>query len=230
MVHTKRNNELFVTLSTKPKQPKYSFGGRYASTTATGEIPGPGAYNPPPVASGGRLRTAPAITICGKSREYGFGKGQDSPGPGAYTLPSSLRPISALRSSAGFGTTERNTRPRGADVPPPGSYDLGSVMGREGPKISIRGKPRYPPSAAGSPVGPGAYYNADFLGHKRGYNFGQGHRSWKTSGAGDMVGPGSYNLPETMGTGLAVSIKSRLKFKSHSTDAPILGPWTQFGY
>jgi hypothetical protein len=68
------------------------------------------------------------------------------------------------------------------------------------------------------------------LGRKRSYTFGIGHGDWKNASASDTVGPGSYNLPITFGQGPQISLKSRINQKSTAIDAPVLGPWTQFGY
>lgn len=221
MVFVKRENELFVTLSTKPRQPKWSFAGRHSQRDLRAGQPGPGSYNP-------RLSTAPAVSMSWRLPDRRGWRG--SPGPGAYTLPSTMRPVSAFGSSAGFGSSQRGVL-RKNEVPPPGSYDIGSLIGNEGPKVSLRGKPRDPYNArAGSTIGPGAYYNSEFLGRKRSYTFGIGHGDWKNASASDTVGPGSYNLPITFGQGPQISLKSRINQKSTAIDAPVLGPWTQFGY
>lgn len=66
----------------------------------------------------------------------------ESPGPGLYSTTDSPMGISKKKDapSYGFGTEHRDSRSNLHDVPGPGSYEKSSIIGKDGPSLTICGK------------------------------------------------------------------------------------------
>merc|ERR1719298_36643 len=97
-----------------------------------------------------------------RSPQYGFGCASrdnlrmlTNPGPGQYQP----RDPNNVSSKYGFGTAQRKGAPVRGDMPGPGAYNLGSLVGSEGPKYSAA-KRRDPARNTATP-GPGTYQPAD---------------------------------------------------------------------
>lgn len=218
-----RSQPLITNLSNVKASPKWSFKGK-ARDGRKSETPGPGTY--------GGSQEASKFT---RAPQYGFGcaprdnlRPMSAPGPGQYH-PKDPTQISA---QYGFGTAVRKAgAPLRGDMPGPGAYNLGSLVGSEGPKYSAA-KRREMNRSTATP-GPGTYQPGDgnnsMVGSPPRWGFGTSPREGRTLGA--VPGPGAYMNNSTL-TGPKYSLRSRLEVPRHqSTPGPGAhgGVYTQFG-
>eukprot|EP00744_Colponema_vietnamica_P001336 GILI01002225.1.p1 GENE.GILI01002225.1~~GILI01002225.1.p1 ORF type:complete len:456 (+),score=84.54 GILI01002225.1:159-1526(+) len=170
--------------------PKISMGARRPSTSPTA-VPGPGAYN------------ATVQAVADHSPTWKFGSSPQrslllsssyTPGPGSYTLGSSL----ARKGSNRFGTSARPGMAMPTPSPGP-AYDIPSFI-PDGPKhyITPRRKDISPQKSSFTP-GPGAYVPGS-LEKAPAIRFGTSNRTSMAMNTASP-GPGAYNShvgkPET---------------------------------
>jgi Sperm-tail PG-rich repeat len=256
----RRHDPLLVSLSTKAKLPKWSFGQRIRTAPSNLDIPGPGQYN-----IGSSFGSNSRITMKAKLSTW---VKSDGPGPGAYKVE---RPRSA-GPSFGVGDRKDGFYP-GRDSPGPGAYTVGSEWSPANDLFKGR-KRIYSGASFGvgdrSPLsrndrdipGPGSYAfksttripapsfgigDRPPLGR---YNdtpgpgsvsvkstlgadslkFSIGRRVDRQQRNPDLTGPGSYNLKSTVGEGLKFSLGRKIKEQRPQSADVMLGPFTQFGY
>lgn len=160
--------------------PHYGFGTAERGEIGAAASPGPAAYDP-----SGKHGMGPKWGM-GTAQRGNDGLSKDTPGPGAYTLPS--RTVDGPKYSAA-PRREDVTRTEG---PGPSAYTLRNSIG-DGAKFSIRARPSGRTSTQDDP-GPGAYDSSRSMGvtKRKGANWVFG-TSTRDGGTGYTApGPGAY--------------------------------------
>eukprot|EP00899_Mesostigma_viride_P012609 jgi/Mesvir1/21349/Mv20839-RA.1 len=172
--------------------PKFSFGTSKRSQVVSGDslgwVPGPGAYTPKNSAPGGV-----SIAPCLRLEVYSTAK--DSPGPGAYDVPTDFNRLGNQQrpktTPTGFGTDTNRSTWRGERTPGPGAYD-----------VDAGGKPRArSPNSKGFSFGLKTYTEVDARGALR-----------KAEAVSSAPGPGAYTMPGGKGISATLGDAATMKF------------------
>ena len=160
---------------TSPKKNSYAYSmaGRLEDIEKKKQlfVPGPGVYEPKPIASGvqnrfGKSRRSELDTLAGKC-----------PGPNQYKLPNLIGNDTPASS---FGTEKRTVDYELGKVPGPGCYPIKPIMGG-GLKITMNGKSNWDPEKREqlTKPGPGSYASdrGKVLGRAAAYSLGTESRN-----------------------------------------------------
>ena len=200
----------------KDKAPSYAINGRQKNA-AVSQLPGPGQYNPSKnfvtqkntfdisfasKLSNGRSDhltapgpgnyeikreiTGPIGAKFGSEARNKVKTSSDNPGPGSYKIQSTVG-----GSVFKFGTSQRGGAQIKSSAPGPGQYEPKRVIGNDGQKSTLLGRPKSVQKLHLTP-GPGAY-NADKKSNVPSYKLG---RELRTTGKNviNAPGPGQYKL------------------------------------
>lgn len=133
---------------------QYSLAGRLRDSIGL-NVPGPGTYNGSAESLNG-VKTMKFGT--GQRSDLGMNLKKKSPGPGEHE-PDYMK-VSQKAPKWGFGSETRSTGSKyNLQVPGPGNYQIKSLVGSEGKKITLHQKLKFSPEMKehGSKPGPGAY-------------------------------------------------------------------------
>lgn len=174
-------------------QPKYSMGKRTGPVEKViNSTPGPGAHNVrPTIGKGSQGIGSQNITL--KGRFLPPKQHYPSPGPAQYTIDKSKQ---AFKAAPAYSMPKHQVKPPVQDDQPgPGTYDLGTTLGKSTAK-TIKGRIDYSPNQGYTP-GPGAYrMQRIFAKHcpKMAIHLPLKHRPYN-----DSPGPAAYDMKRDLG-------------------------------
>lgn len=230
-----RSHEVMLTsLSNNRTSPKWTFSGRYGSTSRP-VTPGPGAYGG--TRKEGQGNGCPAWGFGTSTRDAARAVSAPAPvpGPGQYDCAAKNR--GPTTPAHGFGSARRGST-SDRTTPGPGSYTLDrNKTGQDAPRYTAtprRNSNENPLNRRPSTPGPGAYFQArhEFRASSPEWGFGTSERDKK--GAASIPGPGTYTESSSVGDGPKYSIRRKTDCRQGSKDQPgpgqYGGGYTQFGY
>lgn len=188
-------------LSTVPRGPKWTFGGRPNRPLSASTGPGPGAHNPRFDLS---RQSAPQYGFGSEKRGGGVGSRLGTPGPGAYQPQ-----FKGGRQAASWTMAGKTPIPGSRSVTPgPGMYS-NVILKSSAPAYGIGTSSRGVFSAPSSP-GPGAYDAGSNIGMRSPqWTLGSSQRSSFTQGKSGSPGPGAYSPGMMSWRGPMYSMRSR---------------------